>query len=162
MTPKWTKESFRHQHDQVFGYTNREHYESMAAVSTERKQACSKHRSSRKVCTTPAPHKRHRPEKTLLYGIIDRYYSEFRAYMAEQGRSLPLHVQKEFDEYLKCGRLEHGFLRLQCSTCYYEQLVTFSYKRRGFCPSCGSRRMAESAPCWWTKSCRMKPYANGC
>jgi hypothetical protein len=26
--------------------------------------------------------------------------------MAEQGRTLPYHVQKEFDEYLKCGRLE--------------------------------------------------------
>ncbi len=29
--------------------------------------------------------------------------------MAEQGRSLPLHVQKEFDEYLKSGRLELGY-----------------------------------------------------
>ena len=68
------------------------------------------------------PHERHRPEKTRLYRIIDRYYPEFRAYMAEQGRSLPYHVQKEFDEYLKCGRLEHGFLRIQCSTCHHEQL----------------------------------------
>lgn len=47
--------------------------------------------------------------KTLLYGIIDRYYPEFRTYMAEQWRSLPLHVQKEFDEYLKCGRLGMDF-----------------------------------------------------
>lgn len=91
------------------------------------------------------PHKRHRPETTLLYGIIDRYYPEFRTYMEEQGRSLPLHVQKEFDEYLKCGRLEHGFLRVQCSTCHHERLVAFSCKRRGFCPSCGARRMAEGA-----------------
>jgi hypothetical protein len=22
---------------------------------------------------------------------------------------------EEFDEYLKCGRLEHGFLRVQCA-----------------------------------------------
>ncbi len=71
-------------------------------------------------------HERHRPEKTLLYRIIDRYYPEFRAYMSEQGRSLPYHVQKEFEEYLKCGRLEHGFLRVQCSTCHHERLVAFS------------------------------------
>ncbi len=90
-------------------------------------------------------HERHRPEKTLLYRIIDRYYPEFRAYMSEQGRSLPYQVQKEFEEYLKCGRLEHGFLRVQCSTCHHERLVAFSCKRRGFCPSCGARRMAESA-----------------
>ncbi len=45
-------------------------------------------------------HKRHQPETTILYRTIDEYYPEFRGYMAEQGRSLPLHVQKEFDEYL--------------------------------------------------------------
>ena len=94
----------------------------------------------------PRPiHERHRPEKTHLYQIIDRHYPEFRDYMSEQGRALPRHVQKEFDEYLKCGRLEHGFLRVQCSSCHHERLVAFSCKRRGFCPSCGARRMAESA-----------------
>lgn len=37
----------------------------------------------------PRPtHERHRPEKTLLYGIIDRYYPEFRDYMLEQGRKV--------------------------------------------------------------------------
>ena len=50
-----------------------------------------------------------------------------------------------FDEYLKCGRLEHGFLRVQCESCQAEHLVAFSCKRRGFCPSCGARRMVESA-----------------
>lgn len=99
-----------------------------------------------KESTPPRPqHERHQPEKSILYRTIDQYYSEFRDYMAEQGRSLPFHVQKEFDEYLKCGRLEHGFLRVQCSSCHHERLVAFSCKRRGFCPSCGARRMAESA-----------------
>jgi ribosomal protein S27E len=102
--------------------------------------------STLKESVPPQPsQERHRPEKTRLYRIIDRYFPEFRAYMAEQGRSLPYHVQKEFDEYLKCGRLEHGFLRVQCSTCHHERLVAFSCKRRGFCTSCGARRMAESA-----------------
>jgi hypothetical protein len=31
--------------------------------------------------------------------------------MAMQGKALPLHVQQEFADYLKCGRLEQGFLR---------------------------------------------------
>ena len=35
----------------------------------------------------------------------------------------------EFDAFLECGILAHGF----------------SCKRRGFCPSCGARRMAQSA-----------------
>ena len=91
------------------------------------------------------PYQRHRPEQTLLYQIIERHYPEFRDVMAMQGKSLPLHVQQEFDDYLKCGRLEHGFLRVQCTHCHHEYLVAFSCKRRGFCPSCDARRMAESA-----------------
>jgi len=54
-------------------------------------------------------------------------------------------VQWEFEDYLKCGRFEHGFLRVRCDTCHAEHLVAFSCKRRGFCLSCGARRMAESA-----------------
>jgi ribosomal protein S27E len=62
-----------------------------------------------------------------------------------QERPLPDYVQREFEDYLRCGRLEHGFLRVRCDTCHVEHLVAFSCKRRGFCPSCGARRMAESA-----------------
>ncbi len=65
--------------------------------------------------------------------------------LAEQGRRLPGYVVKEFEDYLKCGRLEHGFLRVRCESCHHEKLVAFSCKRRGFCPSCGARRMADSA-----------------
>jgi ribosomal protein S27E len=54
-------------------------------------------------------------------------------------------VQDEFDAYLKCGRLEEGFLRVRCEHCHAEKLVAFSRKKRGFCPSCGARRMAETA-----------------
>jgi len=41
--------------------------------------------------------------------------------------------------------LKHGFLRVRCDGCRHEHLVAFSCKRRGFCPSCGARRMVESA-----------------
>jgi len=53
----------------------------------------------------------------------------FAALMAEQGRELPGYVQREFEEFLKCGRLEHGFLRVRCESCYTEHLVAFSCKR---------------------------------
>ena len=43
------------------------------------------------------------------------------------------------------GRLEHGFLRVRCDKCHFERLVAFSCKKRGFCPSCGAHRMAETA-----------------
>ena len=38
-----------------------------------------------------------------------------------------------------------GFLRVRCEHCRAEKLVAFSCKKRGFCPSCGARRMAETA-----------------
>ena len=88
---------------------------------------------------------RHQPEETLLYEVIDEYYPEFLSHLSASDKTLPQYVQNEFEAYLKCGRLEHGFLRVQCESCPHEQLVAFSCKRRGFCPSCGAKRMVESA-----------------
>ncbi len=88
---------------------------------------------------------RHRPETTLLYQIVQEYWPEFQAELASHGRYLPAYVTKEFDEFLKCGRLEHGFFRIQCEACHDERILGFSCKKRGFCASCGARRMAESA-----------------
>lgn len=34
--------------------------------------------------------------------------------MPEQGRELPACVRREFEDFLRCGRLEHGFLQLRC------------------------------------------------
>ena len=65
--------------------------------------------------------------------------------MAAQGKTLPAYVDREFEDYLKCERLAHGFLRVRCESCHAEHLVAFSCKRRGFSPSCDARRMAESA-----------------
>ena len=58
---------------------------------------------------------------------------------------LPQFVKDEFDAFLECGILAHGFLRLRCGDCGHDKLDAFSCKRRGFCPSCGARRMAQTA-----------------
>ena len=93
----------------------------------------------------PPGYARHRPEATLLYRLVEQHYPAFRALRSEAGRPLPDHIEQEFDAYLKCGRLEEGLLRLRCEDCHAEKLVAFSCKKRGFCPSCGARRMAETA-----------------
>jgi ribosomal protein S27E len=90
-------------------------------------------------------YERHKPEQTLLYQIIEKYYPQFLSHMGQQDKYLPKYVRSEFEAYLKCGRLEYGFLRVRCEDCHHEHPVAFSCKRRGFCPSCGARRMAESA-----------------
>jgi ribosomal protein S27E len=103
------------------------------------------HKARQAPSNATAVYVRHRPETTLLYQIVQEYWPEFQAELASHGRHLPTFITKEFDEYLKCGRLEHGFLRVRCESCHDEKLVAFSWKRRGFCPSCGARRMADSA-----------------
>ena len=91
-------------------------------------------------------YKRHCPEKTLLYQIVqENLLTFYQQIEREYENGLPNFVKKEFEEFLKCGILAHGFLRVQCESCHHEKLVAFSCKRRGFCPSCGARRMSESA-----------------
>jgi ribosomal protein S27E len=88
---------------------------------------------------------RHRPEQTALYAIIEEHNPRFLEAVEYSDGNLPGFVRREFEDYLKCGLLEHGFLRVKCGGCRHEHLVAFSCKRRGFCPSCGARRMVESA-----------------
>ncbi len=93
----------------------------------------------------PPGYARHRPDATLLYQLVEQHYPAFRAQRAEAGRPLPRYVAQEFEAFLTCGRLTEGFLRVRCEQCHAEKLVAFSCKKRGFCPSCGARRMAETA-----------------
>ena len=88
---------------------------------------------------------RHRPEDTVLYQIVEQHVEPFFQAVGEQGASLPGFVHKEFEAYLRCGRLEHGFIRAKCTDCRHEHLVPFSCRLRGFCPSCGVRRMVDTA-----------------
>src|SRR5918996_4159419 len=91
-------------------------------------------------------YERRRPEETILYQLVQQNLESFLAQVeTESGSGLPEFVKDEFDAFLACGILAHGFLRLRCSECGHEKLVAFSCKRRGFCPSCGARRMAETA-----------------
>jgi len=53
-------------------------------------------------------------------------------------------VKDEFEAFLECGIRAHGFMRLRCAQCAHEKQFAFSCKRRGFCPPCGARRMAEA------------------
>ncbi len=69
---------------------------------------------------------RHRPERTRLYALVQEYYPAFKAHLAAEGRTLPRYVEQEFEDYVKCGRLEEGFLRVRCETCHAEHLVAFS------------------------------------
>ena len=57
-------------------------------------------------------------------------------------------ISKAFASYVKCGQLGHGFVRFHCPGCKTDQLVAFSCKIRGLCPSCDGKRMTEEAAHW--------------
>ena len=87
------------------------------------------------------------PSHTVLYQVIAEHLETFLASLNHDpdANGLPAYVQREFYDYLRCGILAHGFLRRGCDPCQHELLVPFSCKRRGFCPSCAGRRMAQMA-----------------
>jgi hypothetical protein len=87
------------------------------------------------------------PSTTVLYRVVADHLETFLASLDADpdARGLPAYVERELYEYLQCGVLAHGFLRLGCDTCHHELLLAFSCKRRGFCPSCAGRRMAQTA-----------------
>ncbi len=87
----------------------------------------------------------HRPEQTLLHRTIREQLEAFLQQSRERGRPAPRFVEQELRAFLRCGVLAHGFLRLHCDDCGHDRLVPFSCKRRGFCPACGGRRMADTA-----------------
>jgi len=85
------------------------------------------------------------PEATLLYQTVQSELESFLARARERGQPAPHFIEHELRAYLRCGIPAHGFLRLRCDECRLERLVPFSCKRRGFCPSCCGRRMADTA-----------------
>ena len=87
------------------------------------------------------------PSQTLLYQVgADHLETCLASLDADpDAKGFPAYVQREFYDYLQCGVLAHGVLRLGCDTCHKELLLAFSGKRRGFCPSCAGRRMAPTA-----------------
>jgi len=95
----------------------------------------------------PFTYRRHEPEKTLLYQVLAREWETWRAErQAEDASSpLPAYVISEVEAFFRCGILDHGFLVLACEGCGERLPVAFSCKKRGICPSCCAKRMAEIA-----------------
>ena len=89
-------------------------------------------------------------DQTLLHRCVGDHWPQVRASCEAHGRPLPAFVKREFDAYLRCGDLREGFLRIHYTGCGRDRLVPFSCKGRGFCPSCGGRRMEEGAA-WLVK-----------
>ena len=91
-------------------------------------------------------HVRHEPEKSVLYEVVAGWLETFLCYAGEAyARALPRYVERELRRFLNCGILACGFARGFCKACGASIVVALSCKCRGSCPSCGARRMSQTA-----------------
>jgi hypothetical protein len=90
---------------------------------------------------------RREPEKTALYQVLQNHLLTFEQEWTDKsdGRTLPAFVTGELHDFLGCGLLARGLAQLFCPTCRERYVVAWSCKGRGFCPSCGGRRMNAGA-----------------
>src|SRR5690606_40887919 len=91
-------------------------------------------------CAIATPYRRREPERTVLHEAVRTHLSTFLA-----THRVPGHVRRALRDYVACGSLAGGFIRVRCPVCREESLVAYSCKDRGFCPSCTARRAAETA-----------------
>ena len=72
----------------------------------------------RPVSCPRATYQRRQPEQTVLYRTIATHLPTFLARTAGEDRGgWPAFVRREFEAYLRCGILAHGFLRVRCERC---------------------------------------------
>ncbi|MCK6576103.1 transposase zinc-binding domain-containing protein [Myxococcota bacterium] len=91
-------------------------------------------------------YERRRPEATALHQVVrDNLLTLYAA--AEDGFASPLpgFVKDELEGFISCGVLARGFAVIACPDCREQKVVGFSCKGRGFCTSCGGRRMTSTA-----------------
>ena len=96
-------------------------------------------------------YRRRKPQYSPYYQCVEDYYEEFkRSYdrnFSQKYGYLRTHIEKVIYQYLDSGILHNGFARVKCKTCNNEYLLSFSCKRRHFCPSCHAKRVVEFGEC---------------
>ncbi|MFZ1852905.1 MAG: transposase zinc-binding domain-containing protein [Nitrosomonas sp.] len=127
-----------------FYHSNIKNMQRMACAQFHQKNL--RHPAQHVAVESQLHYERHRPEETTLYRLMQEHIGTFFVQVeTETGSGLSDFVKDEFEAFLECGILAHGFLRLHCANCVHEKQVAFSCKRRGFCPSCGGCRMVQTA-----------------
>ena len=98
--------------------------------------------------TLPAQEYRpRRPQDSDYYSCVEDYFEPFMQiyddrFSRDYGFWRP-YIEKVIYRYLDCGDLHQGFARVRCNDCGHEYLLSFSCKRRHFCPSCHQKRVVE-------------------
>lgn len=80
-----------------------------------------------------------------LFRIVSECLEGWLANRSAREHPVAGSIEEEFRGYLTCGLPCFGFARALCTRCPQRFVVAFSYKRRGVCPSCHGRHIAQTA-----------------
>ena len=104
-------------------------------------------------------YQRHRPEETPLYRIVETCYPKFLARLQAEGESLPHFVQREFDDYLKCGLLlcgaDSGHLDFEPGEAFDRLVGALIHYRIAIGPNAGSTALTSR-----TVPAQSEPFAS--
>jgi len=95
--------------------------------------------------TIGAVRQRREPETSVLFRVVQAEWNTFMQRVAVGERVVPRFCVREVEGFLRCGVLSYGLARVHCDACRRDDVVAFSCKGRGFCPSCGTARMVDTA-----------------
>jgi hypothetical protein len=92
-------------------------------------------------------YKSRKPEDSLLRKVIRGNIASFLQDIISKadGSGLPSFVIKELQKFIDCGVIRKGLALFKCYKCGRRKVLAFSCKGRGFCPSCGGKRMTMQA-----------------
>ena len=87
------------------------------------------------------------PHRSHYYKCVEAHYEELEGtwdntYQRHYGFWRPYIIDVIY-RFMDCGDPHLGFARVKCKDCNHEYLLSFSCKRRYFCPSCHQRRVLE-------------------
>jgi hypothetical protein len=78
------------------------------------------------VCEAAFEYQQRRPEESVLYRAVAENLESFLARQQERGRVVPRFVENDLRDFLDCGILERGFVRVHCDACGKDRVVAFS------------------------------------
>jgi hypothetical protein len=78
------------------------------------------------VCEAAFEYQPRLPEESVLYRVVADNLESFLARQQERDRIVPRFVENDLRDFLDCGILERGFIRIHCAACRKDRVVAFS------------------------------------
>jgi hypothetical protein len=107
-------------------------------------------------------YERREPETTLLYQTVQTHWRQFLADIEAEGGELPAFVRDEFEAYLRCGILAHGFVNVRCKAAGTAAWWGFRASDADSARAAWAAGWPTLPPSVWSTCFRKSPFASSC